>query len=104
IGRNAAVFPVDLTNEEDVSSVIAQIGEKFGRIDVLVNSAGVTGKTNIKSHDVEANDLRFVFDVNFMASFFTARAVLPWMLKQNYGRILHIASIAGKEGKAGGSG
>ena len=36
-----------------------------------------------------------------MASFFTARAVLPWMLKQNYGRILHIASIAGKEGNAG---
>jgi len=39
--------------------------------------------------------------VNFMASFFTARAVLPWMLKQKYGRILHIASIAGKEGNAG---
>src|SRR6266700_2454297 len=38
---------------------------------------------------------------NFMGSFFTARAVLPWMLKRNYGRILHIASVAGKEGNAG---
>ncbi len=101
VGPNAAVFPVDLTNEERVRSIIAQIGEKFGRIDILVNSAGVTGKTNIKSHDVDTSDLRFVFDVNFMASFFTARAVLPWMLKQNYGRILHIASVAGKEGNAG---
>jgi 3-oxoacyl-[acyl-carrier protein] reductase len=45
--------------------------------------------------------VRFVFEVNFMASFFTSRAVLPLMLKQNYGRILHIASVAGKEGNAG---
>src|SRR5258705_12667916 len=101
VGPNAAVFPVDLTNEEQVMSIIAQIGEKFGRIDILVNSAGVTGKTNIKSHEVDPANLRFVFEVNFMASFFTARAVLPHMLKQNYGRILHIASVAGKEGNAG---
>jgi len=101
IGANATAFPLDLTDEVQVSSVINQIGERFGRIDVLVNSAGVTGKTNIKSQDVETSDLRFVFDVNFMASFFTARAVLPWMSKQNYGRILHIASVAGKEGNAG---
>jgi 2-dehydro-3-deoxy-L-rhamnonate dehydrogenase (NAD+) len=101
IGANATPFPLDLTDEVQVNGVINQIGERFGRIDVLVNSAGVTGKTNIKSEDVETADLRFVFDVNFMASFFTARAVLPWMLKQNYGRILHIASVAGKEGNAG---
>jgi len=101
VGSNAVSFPIDLTNEEQVAAVISQVAEKFGRIDVLVNCAGVTGKTNIKSQDVETGDLRFVFEVNFMASFFTARAVLPWMVKQNYGRILHIASIAGKEGNAG---
>lgn len=101
VGSNASVFPIDLTNEDQVASVITKVARELGRIDVLVNSAGITGKTNIKSHDVETGDLRFVFDVNFMASFFTARAVLPWMLKQNYGRILHIASVAGKEGNAG---
>ncbi|MCM3870604.1 MAG: SDR family oxidoreductase [Pyrinomonadaceae bacterium] len=101
VGANAVCFPVDLTNEEQVANVISQVGKEFGRIDVLVNCAGVTGKTNIKSQDVDTADLRFVFDVNFMASFFMARAVLPWMVKQNYGRILHIASIAGKEGNAG---
>ena len=98
---DAVSFAIDLTNEEEVTNVVNQIAERFGRIDILVNSAGVTGATNIKSHEVDTQNLRFVFDVNFMASFFTARAVLPWMLKQNYGRILHIASVAGKEGNAG---
>ncbi len=101
VGQNAFPFTIDLTNETEVSNTVQQIGARWGRIDILVNSAGVTGKTNLKSHEVETSDLRFVFEVNFMASFFTARAVLPWMLKQNYGRILHIASIAGKEGNAG---
>ena len=94
-------FAVDLTKEDQVANVVNQIAERFGRIDILVNSAGVTGATNIKSHEVDTQNLRFVFDVNFMASFFTSRAVLPWMLKNNYGRILHIASVAGKEGNAG---
>ena len=101
IGPGSFPFAIDLTKEDQVASVVNQIGERFGRIDILVNSAGVTGATNIKSHEVETENLRFVFEVNFMASFFTSRAVLPWMLKKNYGRILHIASVAGKEGNAG---
>src|ERR1043165_3850872 len=101
IGQNPIPFTVDLTKQDQVESLINQIAERFGRIDILVNSAGVTGITNIKSHEVDPANLRFVFDVNFMASYFTARAVLPHMLKRNYGRILHIASIAGKEGNAG---
>jgi 3-oxoacyl-[acyl-carrier protein] reductase len=101
IGERASAFAIDITDESQVANVVSQIGSQFGRIDILVNSAGVTGKTNIKSDEVDSGDLRFVFDVNFMGSFFMAKAVLPWMLKQNYGRILHIASIAGKEGNAG---
>lgn len=101
LGPRAVSFAIDLTKEDRVANVVNQIAETFGRIDILVNSAGVTGATNIKSHEVETDNLRFVFEVNFMALFFTSRAVLPWMLKNNYGRILHIASIAGKEGNAG---
>lgn len=101
LGDKAAAFALDLTDETAVDNVVDQIGERFGRIDILVNSAGITGQTNIKSHEVSTEDLRRVFEVNFMASFFTTRAVLPWMLKRNYGRILHIASVAGKEGNAG---
>ena len=101
VGVDASTLTVNLTDEDQVATTISQIADRFGRIDILVNSAGVTGKTNLKSHEVETADVRFVFDVNFFASFFTARAVLPWMLKRNYGRILHVASVAGKEGNAG---
>ncbi len=101
VGGNTFYYACDVTNEDEVNAVVAQIAEKFGRIDILVNSAGVTGKTNIKSHEVELADFRFVFEVNVVGSFLTSRAVLPHMLKRNYGRILHIASISGKEGNAG---
>jgi 3-oxoacyl-[acyl-carrier protein] reductase len=94
-------FACDVTNEDQVKAVMNQIAEQFGRIDILVNSAGVTGKTNIKTHEVELGDFRFVFEVNVVGTFLTSRAVLPHMLKRNYGRILHIASISGKEGNAG---
>jgi NAD(P)-dependent dehydrogenase (short-subunit alcohol dehydrogenase family) len=92
---------VDITNEDDTKKAIAKTAEHFGSIDILVNSAGITGKTNIQSHEVEYVNLKQVFDVNFIGSFYTSKYVLPWMLKNNYGRILHIASIAGKEGNAG---
>lgn len=92
---------VDVTNEEQVNALVARIAEEFGRVDVLVNSAGVTGKTNVKTHEVDLRDFNFVFAVNVTGSFLTSRAVLPHMLKRNYGRILHIASVAGKDGNAG---
>ncbi|MEJ1239259.1 SDR family NAD(P)-dependent oxidoreductase [Chryseolinea sp. T2] len=94
-------YAVDITNEEKVSQTIQKIGDQFGQIDILINSAGITGITNIKSHETDASNVRQVFDVNFMGSYFTSKHVLPWMLKKRYGRILHIASIAGKEGNAG---
>src|SRR5215471_14883372 len=101
VGENAFAFTCDVTKEDQVKAVVDQIAERFGRIDILVNSAGVTGKTNIKTHEIELGDFRFVFEVNVVGSFLTSRSVLPHMLKRNYGRILHIASISGKEGNAG---
>lgn len=101
IGAQAKAYQLDVTDEAQVGKVVKKIAKDFGRIDILVNSAGVTGKTNIQSHEVELSDFKFVFDVNVNGSFLTARAVLPVMLAQKYGRILHIASISGKEGNAG---
>lgn len=101
VGENAKAFQLDVTDEAQVAKVIKKIAKEFGRIDILVNSAGVTGKTGIKTHEVELDNFKFVFDVNVNGCFLTSRAVLPLMLEQNYGRILHIASIAGKDGNAG---
>jgi len=101
VGENATAFPADITDEAQVIRSVTQIGQRFGRIDILVNSAGVTGRTNVKSHEVELVDFRRVFEVNVVGSFLTSRFVLPWMLGRNYGRILHIASVSGKEGNAG---
>ncbi|TLU99598.1 SDR family NAD(P)-dependent oxidoreductase [Dyadobacter luticola] len=92
---------LDLTVESEVEAAVTRIVERFGKIDVLINCAGITGATNLKSHEVSTENLQKVFNINFMSSFYTAKAVLPHMLANNYGRILHIASIAGKEGNAG---
>lgn len=97
----AELITIDITKPELVEQAIAQILKRFGKIDILINCAGITGITNVQSHEVDINNLQKVFDVNFMSSFYTAKAVLPNMIQNNYGRILHIASIAGKEGNAG---
>jgi len=95
------IVPVDVTDEGMVKAAVTKVVEQWGSIELLVNSAGITGKTNIKSHEVDTENLLAVFGVNFMGSYHTSKHVLPEMLKHNYGRILHIASIAGKEGNAG---
>lgn len=100
-GARGACQEVDCTNEASVRAAVERVSAERGRIDILVNSAGVTGKTNIKSHEVDLADFEFVMRTNVYASFLTSKYVLPPMVRQNYGRVLHIASISGKEGNAG---
>ncbi|MGA0559667.1 SDR family NAD(P)-dependent oxidoreductase [Larkinella sp. VNQ87] len=100
-GDQVLLISIDITDENRVAEIVGQVVGHFGRIDALVNCVGITGATNIKSHEVSSENLHKVFEVNFMSSFYTSKAVLPTMLAQRYGRILHIASIAGKEGNAG---
>lgn len=94
-------YKVDVTSEAEVAQAITSVNAKQGQIHILVNCAGITGKTNIKTHETDIENIRKVFDINFFGSYLTAKHVLPDMLKNQYGRILHIASIAGKEGNAG---
>ena len=99
--NRALLIGIDITDETRVQEVIQQALAHFGKIDILVNCVGITGVTNLKSHEVSSENLHKVFEVNFMSCFYTSKAVLPSMMAQKYGRILHIASIAGKEGNAG---
>ncbi len=101
LGENAICLRVDVTNADEVHAAAQCIVERTGRIDVLVNCAGITGKTNIKSLEVELADFDRVFALNVKGSLLTFQAFVPHMLKRDYGRVLHMASIAGKEGNAG---
>jgi len=92
---------VDIMDEMSVREAVDGIVGQQGTLHILVNSAGITGLTNRRSHETDTGDVRRVMDVNFFGSYLTSKHVLPAMTRQGYGRILHIASIAGKEGNAG---
>lgn len=98
---NCDFYSTDVTKEDEVQHSVEDVAAKHGKIDILINCAGITGITNIKSHEIETENMQSVFAVNFWGSYFTSKYVLPVMMKNNYGRILHIASISGKEGNAG---
>lgn len=100
---NGKAVPValDVTDEQKVMEVFQDLLRQAGSIEILINCVGITGETNIKSHLVDTANLQKVFNVNFMASFYTSKAILPHMVERGYGRVLHLASIAGKEGNAG---
>ena len=101
LGQSALALEVDVSSPEAVRKAVAQVVSQTGRVDVLVNCAGITGQTNIKSHEVDLADFDRVFALNVRASLVTFQTVVPHMLERGYGRVLHIASIAGKEGNAG---
>jgi 2-dehydro-3-deoxy-L-rhamnonate dehydrogenase (NAD+) len=92
-----ACFAVDVTNYSDVERVRDDSIKAFGRIDVLVNNAGIAGP-NVKTWDYPLDAWRDVLSINLDGPFHCCRALAPTMIAQNYGRIVNIASIAGKEG------
>ena len=97
LGRTFVPFVCDVTDLASVERAFLS----HPVIDVLINSAGITGRTNLKSYETDPADVHRVFQVNFFGSYHTSKAVLPGMASRGYGRVLHIASIAGKEGNAG---
>lgn len=92
---------VDVSDETRISLAIADVSAREGRLDILVNSAGIVGPNGVKTTGVSAEDFDRVCAVNLRGSFLVTKYALPEMQKKNYGRILLIASIAGKEGNAG---
>lgn len=93
---------VELTNEKDIHSATAEVLEEFGKIDILVNNAGITGG-NAATWELNPEVWKRVIEVNLIAPFLTCHTVVPKMLENGYGRIINIASIAGKEGNPNAS-
>ena len=87
----------DIASSADVNAAVAQVESDLGGIDILVNSAGVPG-ASVRTTEVTDEEWQRVFAINANGSFYMCRAVLPGMMDRSYGRIVLVASIAGKEG------
>ncbi len=97
-----ATAQVDVTDENSVEAATQTTLAAFGKIDLLVNNAGIAG-SNAKLWEMTPADWRRVVDINLNGPFLTCRAIVPHLLKNGYGRIVNIASIAGKEGNPNAS-
>jgi 3-oxoacyl-[acyl-carrier protein] reductase len=98
-GGQAAVFRLDVSNEDEVKAVAKAAIARFGRIDVLVNNAGVTRDTLLLR--MKRADWDSVIQTNLNGPFFCTQAVISSMLKQRWGRIINITSIFGQTGQIG---
>ena len=102
LGANAHAVVVDVADIAAVTSAVLQTLGHAAAIDILVNSAGVTGP-NVKLWDYPADEWQKVMQVNVNGLFHCCREVVPQMRKSNYGRIINIASVAGKDGNPNAS-
>jgi 3-oxoacyl-[acyl-carrier protein] reductase len=100
-GRTIAVA-CDVTNLQDVERARDETVKVLSRIDILVNNAGIAGK-NATTWDYPPDEWAQVMRINLDGQFYCCRALVPGMIAQNYGRIVNIASIAGKEGNPNAS-
>jgi 2-dehydro-3-deoxy-L-rhamnonate dehydrogenase (NAD+) len=97
LGERAVAVATDVTDGDAADGTVADVLRRFGRIDVLVNNAGIGGRAAATWEQTDA-DWEKVIAVNLTAVFVWTRAVLPAMRERRYGRIVNVASIAGKEG------
>jgi 3-oxoacyl-[acyl-carrier protein] reductase len=98
-GGQASVFALDVTNEEQIKATVKEILAKHGRVDVLVNNAGVT-KDQLFMRMKRA-DWDTVIHTNLTSAFLLSQAVISSMMKQRWGRIVNITSVVGQTGQAG---
>ena len=101
-GRKALAIPTDVEKEKDVENLINQTLSVFGKIDILVNNAGVG--VFAKVVDMETADFDRMIATNMRGVFLCTKSVLPTMIKQRFGDIINIASLAGRNAFIGGAG
>ena len=101
LGGKTIGVAVDIKDWTATKDAIDSVVKSFGKLDGLVNCAAIVGKTNIPTHDVDIENFDECYQINLRGALLLSKAAIPHMLERKYGRILHIASVAGKEGNAG---
>ena len=102
LGERASAHAVDQTSESMVAAATAATLARHGRVDILVNNAGITGG-NAPTWKLPSDEWRRVIDVNLIGPYLVSAALLPGMIERGYGRVVNIASVAGKEGNPNAS-
>jgi|TARA_A100001015_G_scaffold45021_1_gene49555 NAD(P)-dependent dehydrogenase (short-subunit alcohol dehydrogenase family) len=100
--ENLSFKKVDVTNFIEIEKALLETENELGKIDIFVNNAGITGM-NAKVWDYPLDEWKKVIELDLNSTFYCCKAVVPHMIKNNYGRIVNIASIAGKEGNPNAS-
>ncbi len=98
-GGQAIAIVTDITEESQVSAMVRQVHERFGKVDILVNNSGIAGPTAPVA-DVERSDWDQVMAVNLTGAMLCAKAVIPDLIANRFGKIVNISSIAGRIGYA----
>jgi 3-oxoacyl-[acyl-carrier protein] reductase len=99
LGGQAATFRMDVSKEDEVKSAVKAVIARFGKIEILVNNAGVTKDTLLMR--MKREDWDSVLQTNLGGAFFTSQAVIGSMLKPRWGRVINITSVFGQMGQAG---
>ncbi len=100
--KNLSYKIIDVSDFDEINKKLNEVQNEHGKIDIFINNAGVAGiNTTVAKYPIE--EWNNVINLNLNAVFYTCKAVVPFMEKNNYGRIVNIASIAGKEGNPNAS-
>ena len=100
--NNLSYQIVDVSNFENINKNLTETENKHGKIDIFINNAGIAGM-NTTVAEYPLDEWKKVMDLNLNSVFYCCKAVVPFMIKNNYGRIVNISSIAGKEGNPNAS-
>ena len=97
-GSTIKAIGADFTKEESILDSVKNAEQNFGPLHAVVNCVGILGKNGMKIEELDISDFDFVYQVNLRSAVILTKAVISGMAQRKYGRILHLASISGKEG------